>query len=155
MSAGRYRQIRGPARTGRPRLHWAESTMTEASHRMEHLQSDAAPSHSDIRHSFFQLPTLQQIKTSHTSISLINMENLSIYRSLRPIALQRKNWVKLVHKPPRKKPQAESCRCRRLKNTACAEKKVLLFMFFQMVMIGTIIVTFLICRIMHVYYFFR
>ena len=53
MSAGRYRQVRGPARAGRPRLHWAESTMTEASHRIEHLQSDAAPSHSDIRHSFF------------------------------------------------------------------------------------------------------
>ena len=101
MSAGRYRQVRGPARTGRPRLHWAESTMTEALHRIEHLQSDAAPSHSDLRHSFFQLPTLHQIKTSHTSSSLIGMENLSLYRS---IALQRKNWAKLVHKPPRRTP---------------------------------------------------
>ena len=73
MPAGRYRGLRGPARTGRPRLHWGESTMTEASHRMEHLQADAAPSHSDIRHSFFQLPTLHHSKTSHRANSLINM----------------------------------------------------------------------------------
>ena len=53
MSAGRYRQVRGPARAGRPRLHWTESTMTEASHRIKHLQSDAAPSHSDPLYSKF------------------------------------------------------------------------------------------------------
>ena len=51
MSAGCYRQVRGPART-------AESTMTEASLRIEHLTSDAAPPHADINHSFFQFPTL-------------------------------------------------------------------------------------------------
>ena len=104
MSAGRDRQVRGPATAGRPRLHWAESTMTEDSHRIEHLQSDAAPSHSDIRHSFFQLPSLNQIKTPHTISSVIGMENLSLYRSLRPAVLQRKHWAKLVHKPPRKTP---------------------------------------------------
>ena len=49
--AGRYPQVRGPARTGRPRLHWAESTRTEASQTIEHLVSDAPPSHSDIDHS--------------------------------------------------------------------------------------------------------
>ena len=102
MTAGRFWQVRGPARAGRPRLHGAKSTMTEASHRLEHLQSDAAPSHSDIRHSFFQLPALQQIKTSHTSNSLTSMENLNIYSPLRPIALQRKHWGRLVHKPPKK-----------------------------------------------------
>ena len=36
MSAGRYRQVRGPARAGRPRLHLAESTMTEALSQFEH-----------------------------------------------------------------------------------------------------------------------
>ena len=43
MSAGRYRQVRGPARAGRHRLHWAESTMTEALARLEHIQADEAP----------------------------------------------------------------------------------------------------------------
>ena len=90
MSAGRYRQVWGSVRTGRPRLHWAESTMTEASLRIEHLLSDAPPSHSDINHSFFQLPTL-----------LISMENLRRYRNIKPLALQRRQWTKIVNKPSR------------------------------------------------------
>ena len=73
--------------TNQPRLHRAESTMTEALSRHEHIQSDEAPVHSDIRHSFFQVPTLSQVKTSHTTHSLIGMENLNHYRTLRPIAL--------------------------------------------------------------------
>ena len=55
MSAGRYRHVRGPARAGRPRLHWADSTMTEALNRYDHIQSDIAPLHSDIHNSYFQL----------------------------------------------------------------------------------------------------
>ena len=62
--------------------------MTEAFHRIEHVQSDAAPSHSDFRHSFFQLSTLHQIKTSNTSSSLIGMENINLYRSIRLVAFQ-------------------------------------------------------------------
>ena len=46
--------------------------MTEASHRLAYLQADAAPSHRDIRRSFFQLPTLQQIKTSLLHNELLN-----------------------------------------------------------------------------------
>ena len=67
LSAGRYRQVRGPARAGRPRLHWAESTMTEALNRLEYILSDTALPHSDIRNSFFQLPTLAQVKHSHST----------------------------------------------------------------------------------------
>ena len=59
--------VRGPARAGRPRLHWAESTMNEVLTRLEHIQADAALSDSDLRHSFFQLPTLSQVKSSHTT----------------------------------------------------------------------------------------
>ena len=97
MSAGRYRQVRGPARAGRPRL-------TEALARLEYMQSDEAPSHSDLHNAFFQLPTIRQVKSSHSTQSLISMENLNHYRSMRPVALHRKQWAKLVHKPSRKTP---------------------------------------------------
>ena len=52
--SGQYRYTRGPNRVGRPRLHWAESVMSEASNRISHLTSDQAPLHSDIDNSFFK-----------------------------------------------------------------------------------------------------
>ena len=39
-------------RRGRPRLHWSASCLTEAYERLNHLASDAAPSHTDLSHSF-------------------------------------------------------------------------------------------------------
>ena len=34
MPSGQYRYTRGPHRVGRPRLHWAESVMSQASNRI-------------------------------------------------------------------------------------------------------------------------
>ena len=79
MSAGRYRHVRRPARAGRPKLHWAEATMTEAM--QSHIQSDTAPLHSDIYHSYFQLPTLSQVKQSHSTDSLISIQVALTYCS--------------------------------------------------------------------------
>ena len=103
MSAGRYRQIRGPARAGRPRLHWAESTMAQVSHRIDHLASDAAPSHSDINHSFFQLPTLQQVKPLILQPPLSLWKTSSTTDLLNPLFSEesngRKLYINLLDKP--------------------------------------------------------
>ena len=67
MDSGAYRFTRGSNCTGRPKVHWAESSLTEATARLEHSQSDAAPAHGDINHSFYQIPSLDQIRISHGS----------------------------------------------------------------------------------------
>ena len=81
--------------------------MTEDSSRIEHPASHAVPAHADINHSFFQLPTLQQVNTSHSTASLVSTQNLQHYRRIRPSALQRKQWIKVVHQPPRQTSRGE------------------------------------------------
>ena len=49
-----YRHVLSPNRPGRPRPHWAESCLTEASQRISYMQSDEPPKHSDINNAFFQ-----------------------------------------------------------------------------------------------------
>ena len=58
MPSGQYRYTRGPNRVGRPRLHWAESVMSEASNRLHHMESDEPPTHYEIYHSFFAIPNI-------------------------------------------------------------------------------------------------
>ncbi len=103
MSSGQYRYTRGPNRVGRPRLHWIESTMAEASHRISHLASDPAPSHYDINHSFFQIPNITSVRLTHVSNSLVWMDNTSLTRRIRPRALNRREWANVVHKPPKRR----------------------------------------------------
>ena len=99
MPSGQYRYTRGPNRVGRPRLHWAESVMSEASNRISFLTSDRAPAHSNIDHSFFQIPNITNVGLTHVSPSLMWMDNTSLYRRIQPKTLNRREWISVVHKP--------------------------------------------------------
>ena len=99
MPSGQYRYTRGPNRVGRPRLHWAESVMSEASNRLHHMESDEPPSHYEICHSFFAIPNISAVRSSHISSSLMWMDNTSLYRRILPNTQNRRSWAKLVHKP--------------------------------------------------------
>ena len=105
MNSGQYRFTRGPNRVGRPRLHWAESVMSEASNRISFLESDRAPSHSDIDNSFFHIPNASTVRHTHVSPSLMWMDNTTLYRRIQPRAQNRREWINIVHKPPKKKRQ--------------------------------------------------
>ena len=102
MPSGQYRYTRGPNRVGRPRLHWAESAMAEASARISHISSDEPPYHYEISHSYFRLPNITAVRSSHISTSLMWMDNTSLYRCFLPAAQDRRAWAKVVHKPPKK-----------------------------------------------------
>ena len=102
MPSGQYRYTRGPNRVGRPRLHWAESTMAEASSRISYLSSDEPPSHYDIAHKYFKIPNITAVRSSHISTSLMWMDNTSLYRRILPTTQDRRAWAKVVHKPPKK-----------------------------------------------------
>ena len=111
MPSGQYRYTRGPNRVGRPRLHWAESVMTEASGRLRHLESDDPPTHYHITHSFFSIPNITSVRSTHISSSLMWMDNTSLYRRVLPVTQDRRAWARLVHKPPKKNNNVvENCR---------------------------------------------
>ena len=82
MPSDQYRYTLGPNRVGRPRLHWAESLMSEASNRISVLTSDQAPSHHDIDNSFFQIPNASNVRLTHVSPSLMWMDNTPFYRRI-------------------------------------------------------------------------
>ena len=102
MPSGQYRYTRGPNRVGRPRLHWAESALSEASSRIIHLNSDQAPSHYDIHHCFFHIPNISNVRLTHVSSSLIWMDNTTPYRRMQPRTRNRREWANIVSKPPSK-----------------------------------------------------
>ena len=102
MPSGQYRYTRGPNRVGRPRLHWAESVMSEASNRLRHMESDEPPTHYEIYHSFFAIPNISAVRSSHISSSLMWMDHTSLYRRILPSTQNRRSWAKLVHKPESK-----------------------------------------------------
>ena len=104
MASGQCHYKRGPNRVGRPRLHWAEAVMSEASNRVSYLASDQAPSHYDIDNSFFQIPNASNVRLTHVSPSLMWMDNTSLYRRFHPKALNRGEWISVVHKPPKARP---------------------------------------------------
>ena len=99
MPSGAYRFIQGPNRVGRPRLHWTESCMTEASNRIDYLCSDAAPTHSDIHNDYFCIPSSQEVSNVHSTQSVVWMDNTLLYRKVRSTAQQRQNWNNVLHKP--------------------------------------------------------
>ena len=105
MTSGQYRFTRGPNRVGRPRLHWAESVMSEASNRISFLSSDRAPVHSDIDNAFFHIPNASTVRQTHVSPSLMWMDNTTLYRRVQPRAHNRREWINVVHKPPKKQRQ--------------------------------------------------
>ena len=83
-----YRHTRGPNRVGRPKAHWAESCLVEASRRLERLQADAAPPHPSIEHEFFSIPTAAEIRQEHFSHSMVWMDNAHLYLQVSAIAAQ-------------------------------------------------------------------
>ena len=99
MSSHAYRHVLSPNRRGRPRPHWAESCLTEASHRISYMQSDDPPRHSDINNTFFSIPSLLQICAAHGSSNLVRMDNTPLNRTVLPYSQNRENWRRLVHKP--------------------------------------------------------
>ena len=105
MTSGQYRFTRGPNRVGRPRLHWAESVMSEASNRISFLSSDRAPVHSNIENAFFHIPNASTVRQTHVSPSLMWMDNTTLYRRVQPRAQNRREWINVVHKPPKKQRQ--------------------------------------------------
>ena len=89
MGSHAYRHVLSPNRPGRPRPHWAESCLTEASRRISFLQSDDPPKHSNIHNDFFAIPTLQQIYAAHGSSTLVRMDNTPLYRTIHPYSQNR------------------------------------------------------------------
>ena len=94
-----YRRTFGSNRPGRPRTHWAASCLTEAKLRSEYVESDAPPSHLDLGHSFFGIPTQTDIIRAHGGSSLVYLDNTQLYRTLLPLSQQRDRWRVLIHKP--------------------------------------------------------
>ena len=99
MPSGAYRFIQGPNRVGRPRLHWSESCMTEASNRIDFLASDSAPHHTDIHNEYFRIPTSQEVLSVHSTHSVVWIDNTLLYRKVRSNALDRAAWNKVLRKP--------------------------------------------------------
>ena len=103
MGSHAYRHVLSPNRPGRPRPHWAESCLTEASHRISYMQSDDPPKHTDIHNAFCSIPSLQQICAAHGSSNLVRMHNTPLYRTVQPYSQNRENWRRLLHKPSPKR----------------------------------------------------
>ena len=103
MGSHAYRHVLSPNRPGRPRPHWAESCLTEASHRISYMQSDDPPKHTDIHKAFCSIPSLQQICAAHGSSNLVRMHNTPLYRTVQPYSQNRENWRRLLHKPSPKR----------------------------------------------------
>ena len=104
MGSHAYRHVLSPNRPGRPRPRWAESCLTEASHRISYMQSDDPPKHTDIHNAFCSIPSLQQICAAHGSSNLVRMHNTPLYRTVQPYSQNRENWRRLLHKPSPKRP---------------------------------------------------
>ena len=93
---------------GRPRLHWAESAMTEAYIRLRHQDTAMAPPVADVRNAYWKTPNMQTIKQVHNSDKLPWMDNTLIYRRLNPVAQDRMQW-QLCLSQPRFVPAARNC----------------------------------------------
>ena len=99
QSSMAYRRTYGPNRAGRPKLHWSEACFTEAYDRIQHLASDSAPSHADMEHSFFSIPTLDHVRRSHCSRNLVHLDNTLLYRAVHVQAHDKERWSRIIHKP--------------------------------------------------------
>ena len=108
MQSRAYRSLGGSNRRGRPRLHWAESAMTEAYIRLRHQDTAMAPPVADVRNAYWQAPNMQTIKQVHNSDKLPWMDNTLIYRRLNPVAQDRMQW-QLCLSQPRFVPAARNC----------------------------------------------
>ena len=87
MPSAAYRRTRGPNKVGRPKAHWAESCLVEAVQRIiDHLRSDASPSHSLIDHEIFPIPSALEIRETHSSGSIVWMNNTLLYRKVSIVA---------------------------------------------------------------------
>ena len=91
-SAHGYRQL-SSRRPGAPRTHWAELAMSEAYNRVQFLQQNPAPPRIyEVDHPFYsQLQRSQIVSLHHT-----NLDNTTMYRTLRPIANDRSQWQYLA-----------------------------------------------------------
>ena len=91
-SAHGYRQF-SSRRPGAPRTHWAELAMSEAYNRVQFLQQHNVPPRIyEVDHPFYsQLQRSQIVSLHHT-----NLDNTTMYRTLRPIAHDRSQWQYLV-----------------------------------------------------------
>ena len=105
MPSAAYRHTRGANRVGRPKPHWAESCLVEASRRISFLRSDNPPPHSSIDHEFYAIPKAADIRQAHASHSMVWMDNTPLYRQVSVVARNRASWVPVVNKPSRKPPQ--------------------------------------------------
>ena len=105
MPSAAYRHTRGANRVGRPKPHWAESCLVEASRRINFLRSDNPPPHSSLDHEFYAIPRAADIRQAHASHSLVWMDNTPLYRQVFGVARDRASWVPVVNKPSRKPPQ--------------------------------------------------
>ena len=103
MGSNAYRHVLSPNRPGRPRPHWAESCLTEASRRISFLQSDDPPIRSDMHNEFFTIPTMHQICSAHGSSNLVRTDNTPLHRRVHPYCQHRARWKRLVHKPTAKR----------------------------------------------------
>ena len=101
MNSHAYRHVRAPNRSGRPKIHWAESCMAQAAQRIDHLMSDQAPPHDHIHHTFFDVPSFQRVRQAHRASGIVWMDNTSLFRYIHPKCQDRTYWQKVVHKPKR------------------------------------------------------
>ena len=94
-----YRRGYGRNRTGRPRVHWAASCLTEASQRLQHMQSDLPPSNIDLHNAYFRIPNTQEVLSAHGSTSMVHLDTTRLYRTVAPVATDRQQWQLLLNKP--------------------------------------------------------
>ena len=97
ISSHVYRHIRAPNRSGRPEIHCDELCMTQAAQRIDRLLSNAAPTHDQITHAFYDIPTHQDITSAHGSSGLVWMDNTSLFRRVHPRCQDRQFWAKVAN----------------------------------------------------------
>ena len=99
-SAHGYRLIGSKFRTGRPRPHWAELTLTESFRRIGLLEGRGPPNVTELDSPFFAVPTTQEIEEYHGQSSWQWRNNVRLFRPVRQTSLNRAKWLAVTGRHP-------------------------------------------------------
>lgn len=99
-SAHGYRLIGSKFRTGRPRPHWAELTLTESYRRIGILKEGGPPKVTELDSPFFAVPTTQEIEEYHGQSSWQWRNNVRLFRPVRQMSLNREKWLAVTGRHP-------------------------------------------------------
>ena len=80
-------------RPGKPRVHWPELSMAEAYQRQQHYsQGYTKPPLMQLDHPLYQHAQRQLVTETHS----VHYGNTTLWRTLHPLAQNRKSWTTLV-----------------------------------------------------------